>query len=288
MSFCQQRSADPVHPHVTDVLLFLLELFNKGKSDGTGLGYSSLGTARSALSTIATVNLVPAGQHPLVKRFMKAVYNLRPVFPKTTVTWDVDVVLRYLKTLFPIRKLPLRKLSQKLTMLLLLLSGQRGQSIHCLDITNMTLTSTTLSFRIASITKTSRPNRHKLELKFKAYAPDRRICVINTLNAYLNLTATLRGAECKLFITCKPPHRAASRDTLRRWTKEVMTDAGIDMNIFTPHSTRAASTSKAATKLPLSTILATAGWTQESTFQKYYNKPVISENLFADTVLSRT
>ncbi|MPC41864.1 hypothetical protein E2C01_035471 [Portunus trituberculatus] len=53
-----------------------------------------------------------------------------------------------------------------------------------------------------------------------------------------------------------------------------MQAAGIDLTIFSPHSTRSASTSKAALKLPLSTILSTIGWAKESTFTKHYQKPI--------------
>ena len=49
--------------------------------------------------------------------------------------------------------------------------------------------------------------------------------------------------------------------------------AGIDTNQFKGHSTRAASTSKAAEKgVSISYILKQAHWSQES-FQKFYNKP---------------
>ena len=35
----------------------------------------------------------------LVKRFMKGIFHVRPVIPKTIFTWDVKVVLRFLETL---------------------------------------------------------------------------------------------------------------------------------------------------------------------------------------------
>ena len=44
---------------------------------------------------------------------------------------------KYLKTLHPIRGLHLRDLTLKITMLIALLSGQRCQTIHALDISDM-------------------------------------------------------------------------------------------------------------------------------------------------------
>ena len=65
-----------------------------------------------------------------------------------------------------------------------------------------------------------------------------------------------------------------TRGTIHRRTKEVLIRGGEDMTIFTPHCTRQASMSKVVSKLKLATILKTAGWGKESTFQKYYKKPI--------------
>ena len=54
-----------------------------------------------------------------------------------------------------------------------------------------------------------------------------------------------------------------------------MKSSGLDLAIFTPHTGRSASTNTALrANVPLQSILATAGWTRESTFSRYYNKPV--------------
>lgn len=281
MQFCELRECNPFRPAVADVLNFLYDLFTKGKADGSGLGYSSLAVARSALSSIIDFNGLPAGQHPLVKKFLRAAFNLRPTLPKHNVIWDVDHVLTYLKTLMPLHSLTLGLLSQKLNMLLLLLTGQRGQSIFLLDIVNMTLTQSMATFRIAELAKTSRPNAHMPELRLPAYPAEAGLCVVTTLDHYLIRTAVLRGNIKRLFITTRPPYRAVARDTIRRWARTVLVAAGIDMSIFSPHSTRSAATSKAATKLPLKTILATAGWSQVSTFRRFYDRPIVELGLTA-------
>ena len=51
-----------------------------------------------------------------------------------------------------------------------------------------------------------------------------------------------------------------------------MHDAGIDTNTFTPHSITASTSAAKRTGTHFSTILEAAGWTQESTFRKHYNK----------------
>ena len=67
----------------------------------------------------------------------------------------------------------------------------------------------------------------------------------------------------------------------------VLIDSGIDTSRFKPHSTRAASSSAASNaSVILEDILRTPGWSSESTFAKFYNKPIVKENTFADKVLS--
>ena len=68
------------------------------------------------------------------------------------------------------------QLSRKLTILMLLLSDQRSQVLHCLDTKNMTLSETSVSFRIGDL-KNSRPGHHVSEIIFEAYTPDSRLCV---------------------------------------------------------------------------------------------------------------
>ena len=57
---------------------------------------------------------------------------------------------------------------------------------------------------------------------------------------------------------------------------ETMKDGGIDIAIFASHSMRSSSTSKTRIKGLSPTKLAV--WTTDSTFAKFYNKPV-HENL---------
>ena len=48
-----------------------------------------------------------------------------------------------------------------------------------------------------------------------------------------------------------------SKDTFVRWVRQILKDAGINMSIFLPNSTRSTSNSKANTYVPLKTILET-------------------------------
>ena len=74
------------------------------------------------------------------------------------------------------------------------------------------------------------------------------------MKEYLKLAANLRGNITHLFITTTKPSKIASQYALPRWTKTTLQSEGIDMSIFTPHSTRSVSTSGAATRIPIDSI----------------------------------
>ena len=87
----------------------------------SGLGYGAVNTARSALSSIITLNDGRKGNlgnilYSLL--LLKGIYELRPALPKYSRIWDVNIVLNFLKTLDFASELSLKDLSLKLTMLL--------------------------------------------------------------------------------------------------------------------------------------------------------------------------
>ena len=92
LSFCGLQQIDPMQYNEVVAVTFLTELFN------TGIGYSAINTARSALSTVLLNSAgVPIENCPDVKRFLKGVFELRPSMPKYTFIWDVEVILDFLK-----------------------------------------------------------------------------------------------------------------------------------------------------------------------------------------------
>ena len=133
----------------------------------------------------------------------------------------------------------------------------------------MTMSKSQFTFKVSSKVKHTKPGRHLQDLKFKAYAPDRRLCIYTYLQKYLAVT--------KLLISFHKPYQAVSRDTIRRWIKQVLSNSGIDTNVFSAYSTRSPSVSAANLKgVPLDKILLAGGWSHASTFSKYCNKPIVS------------
>ena len=128
-SWCYSRNIDPIHGGIQPFLDFLSEVFKEG------LEYRSINVIRSAVSTThAPLEGSPIGQHPLVSQLMKGIYNSRPPKPHYTCTWDVDIVVRYLKGLGSNADLSLKTLSGKLILLMSLTLASRTSELHALDL----------------------------------------------------------------------------------------------------------------------------------------------------------
>ena len=213
-----------------------------------GGSYSAVNTARSALSSVL---LFPAnttfGSHPIVSRLLKGIFELRPALPKYQGIWDVSVVLNLLGN-WQIQDLSLKDLSFKLTMLLALTTSQRVQTLKALDIHSMTLNTKQCVFVINSVLKTTKPGKHLTNIQIEAFVANKNLCPLEHLKQYLEKTSAIRGLHTQLLLSYQKPHRPVSTDTIARWIKVVLAQAGVNTELFSAHSTRAASTTAAHNK----------------------------------------
>ena len=270
-NFCIEQKIDPMQYNEQKAIEFLTTLISKGYS------YNYINTARSALSTILYNNAgITIGNCSLVKRFMKGVFEIRPPKPRYSFIWDVEVVFSYLKLLHPLEDLSLNCLTHKLCMLLALSSMQRVQTLHAISISDITFYENAVYIPIKTFLKQTSQKRQKFALHLKKYTEDASICVVTTLKFYLLATQNIRGDTKQLFISCQRPYNVVSKDTISRWLKNVLFEAGIDASIFKGHSTRAASASAAKRdNVDDYNILRTAGWNNNSTFKQFYDKAII-------------
>ena len=280
--FCENNKTSPTQATVEDGIEFLTSLFN------SGLSYSAINTARSALSAVmAITDNVSFGEQPLVCRFIKGVFQLKPALPKYTHIWDVEKVLSHLQNLAPVTSLDLKQLSFKLVTLLAILTGQRCQTIHEFDLNLMQKLPDRYVFAIGEKLKHTKPGKHQEPIELVAYQ-DKRLCIVETIKQYISITESLRdNSESKLLISFRKPHRAVSKDTVARWFKSTLADAGINVTTFTTHSTRAASTSYSVHKagISLANVLKAAGWSNASTFAKFYNKRPAQDDNYGNVIL---
>nr|CAH7758163.1 unnamed protein product [Callosobruchus chinensis]CAH7759505.1 unnamed protein product [Callosobruchus chinensis] len=259
-----------------DVLKFLSSQFHRGCSHGT------LSSYRSAIGQITGEEVL---QGLLLKRFFKGIYNLRPNQPKYDSIWDPSIVLDFIEK-WNNDTLNLRDLTFKLTILLLLSTGQRVQTIANIEVCNIVNSSDGISIKIPKRLKTSGKNKAQPNIRLPFF-PNAQLCVAKTINNYLEKTEQLRNSQTNnLLITFKKPYKNASSQSISRWVKCMLKLCGIDTDIFTAHSTRHAATSAAALKgISIDTIRCSAGWSEKSqVFGRFYNRPIIINN-FAESIL---
>ena len=280
--FCKKNNCDVISCPLPLAMSFLSDLFH------SGLSYSYINTARSALSSLLHFDShIPFGQLPLVKRFMKGVFEKRPALPRYSSTWDINVVFSYIRKQEPVHLLSLRDLSHRFAFLLCLLSGQRCQTIFKLSLDNMSIEDSKVTFVVTETLKHTRVGSHQKPLEFLAYPIDQKLCIVTHLKVYLDKTKSLRNDEKQLLISCIRPHKAVSRDTISQWIKTFMTAAGINTSVYKSHTTRAASTSFLVGKqFDIKDIIGAAGWTKEGTFHRFYHRDIVSNFNFGNALLN--
>ena len=108
---------------------FLAEMFE------LGFEYSTINTHRSAISVFHELTEgFSVGKNSKVCNLMTGVYNKRLTKPRYCFVWDIQTVLRYLRSLRWNKLLTTKMLTLKLTMLLVLTSASRYSEIRNLDI----------------------------------------------------------------------------------------------------------------------------------------------------------
>ena len=239
-----------------------------------GLAYTTVGLHRSAISSLTQPdNSQPIGQHPLVSRFMKALFQHRPPAHKTLrPTWDVAEVLNTVKGWGPTTQLDGGLLARRTLMLVALASIKRISDLTLLDTSPgyMVISDTRVVFQLRFGGKQSRP-KHTPPVVILEQVSDPTLCPVDHIKHYLEYTQDLRSSSA-LFVTLTPPHGAASVASLRSWLMRTLREAGIN---YPAGSTRAAAASFAlAHRISISSILACGDWAKAKTMLTHYSRRV--------------
>lgn len=195
--WCTKQCIDPISYDVCCLVNFLAELLDQGVQQ------CSINTITSAISMTHTqVNGLPIGQHPLVNRLVKGVYNCRPLQPRYSTTWDVDIVVRYIQKF---EGLSLKQVGQKLTVLMVLVEANCLSELAALDIHFHIFKPEGVLFRLATLTKKRKTGALPKEF-FRAYPHDKRLCVVECLRYYETCTNQFRcnrteEIETRLFLS---------------------------------------------------------------------------------------
>ena len=107
VTYCKNKQLDVTHAIINDGLDFLTLLYKQG------VGYNAINTALS--SAITPADKTTFGEHPLVTRFLKGTFELRPSLPRYSTIWDASIVLTYLRSFPALNDLTLKQLTFNLT-----------------------------------------------------------------------------------------------------------------------------------------------------------------------------
>ena len=211
---------------------------------------------------------------------MKGINNERPPEPRYCNTWDFSIALKFVRSLGENQSLSDKNITLKLSLLLAITSAHRGAELKKLKVSLMNLHEEFVDFSLEGNLKTSKQGKKNRVSKFHQFKDDERVCLLACLQEYL---ARSRGwrydgeslVQDQLLLSHIQPHKMVSKPTIARWIKEILGMSGINIEIYKAHSTRAASTSKAdSLGLRIEDIVTQGNWTNRSTFEKFYRKPI--------------
>ena len=197
---------------------------------------------RSAISSVYDkADGVPVGQHPIITRLIKGIFNVRPPIPRYSKTCDVQLVLNFLQTQGKSETLPLKMLKLKNVFLLAITRPSRSADLSQLDTSRMRSGANGMSFIPSSRAKQSRQGKPIESFFFPSFPQNPMLCPVRTLSVYLDKTNQVRGSETKLFLSFIKPHKAVISSTIARWLRTILEQAGINSEIFSAHSISGAS-----------------------------------------------
>ena len=213
---------------------------------------------------------------------MKGIGNERPPKPRYCKIWDVETILKFIKSWGENTTLSNKHLTLKLTFLLAVTSAHRGSELKCLKIQGMNRCNGVTVFQFDSKHKTCKQGKKLPQSEFYEFVEDPILCPVACLNTYLDTSGHWRSKNGEgltvpnqLLISHTKPHEEVTKPTIARWLKEILSLAGIDINTYKAHSTRAAASSKAESMgLSIEEVIAKGNWSSKSMFEKFYRKPI--------------
>ena len=270
---------------MVEIVNYLTERFHKGDS------YRTLNSRRSAISAYhITVEGEKVGQHSLVRKLLKALFNARPPQPRYVIQWDVDQVLQYIKSLGPNSTLSDKDLSFTVTMFMALTSAGRSSELNALDLRYMADKEDVITFTLGKLTKSRKYGSPPLSVSFYVFTEDPALCVAQTRRDYVQRSNLWRKrnvqSKDQLLLSYIEPHKPVKSCTIAGWLIKTLSSAGINTEEFKAHSIRGAATSKAQAKgLSCKEIMEVAKWSKATTFGRHYLRKIIPCQLPTDSVV---
>ena len=219
---------------------------------------------------------------------MAGIFNSRPPQARYIFVWDVQADLNFIKKDWGIsNSLTDQELTYKLCLLLSLTTASRVSGLQHPDMRYMAKGNNRVTFYFAKLHKSWRKGKPPPSLTSICFTEDPQLCVIETLDTYLDRTKDRRLGKSQLLLSFQKPYKEVVSSTISGWIKKVLRLAKIDTDIYKGHSTRSASTSNVKLKgLSLADILKRGSSSRKYTWQRFYNKDIVClEESFQNTLL---
>ena len=284
--WCDSHGVDPRSAPVTQVVDFLITLFDKGREVSTICGY------RSAIAAIHTgfSDGTCVSSAPCLGKLLRALYLKRSPVRKLLPSWSLPSVLEALvKPPFePLAEASLRDVTVKTVFLLAIASGQRRNALHALSTAPVHMRWERSGVRLipnpSYIAKMQTAASGPVEMFIQplsvhsSITEDKLWCPVRALKFYWHRTKAKRSGD-QLFIITKEPYSPASRDTISKWIVAAIRAAGSEAltPVVSPHAhdTRSISTSWALfSGVSVEEIHKAAYWRSPNSFISFYLRDV--------------
>ena len=280
--WCSEQEIDPFTATLKDCAHFLTHLFNSGLKYKTITGYRSM-----LSSVLAPIGRTPVGQHPVIIRLFRGVFNKRPPLKELIPEWDLPLVLGCLQEppFEPMKDASLKYVTWKTCFLIAITCFRRCSDLQALRLGegNVNVQKKGITFMRAGLAKQDRPGHHSVRIFVPSLPKNKKLDPKRALSYYLKKTESFRrkGSDdiVQLFLAINKPHSPVSSQTISKWLVNVIKYAyGIHkkpIGNLKGHSTRSLGSSWALFKgASLEQVLDSADWSRETTFIKHYLKPV--------------
>ena len=290
LTWCQDQGIDPIHPSRVDLANFLGSLSLQGKATATIRVY------RAAVCTTLRQLGGPSFQEDsLIRDTLRGSALLEARSPRRIPSWDLDLVLSYLKgpSFVPLNSLNLKQLTIKTAFLLALASGRRVSEVNHLsglpkDVGLDPQGAYVLHFLPDFLAKNQSPGSPSPSLTIPPlvdpsvdFSPEVSLCPVRTLKRYRQLTKPLRAGRRKLLLSFNPTYRKdITVASVSRWIREVIRGAYAVEGDGSEHNPRAhevrawAATLAFSHSYSLLDVLQAAYWRSSSPFIKCYLRDV--------------
>ena len=124
--------------------------------------------------------------------FIRSVYERNlPKESQYDRFWGVSLVFNLFKAWPNNKHLSLKLLSYKVAVLLLLVTGHRGQTVGALSLDGLEIERAEAIFDLKTLLKSNRTGDPLSSLHVNAFRKDWKLCVVSALRANISLTRTL-------------------------------------------------------------------------------------------------